>query len=189
MESSELLGILEQLERDKGIQKEILIEAVEAAVASAAKKLWTVGKDDEVRVVLNTKTGKLTAYAGEQEIRSDEFGRIAAQTAKQVVIQKIREAEKDVIYNEYHARIGQIINGGIYRFERGNIIVDLGKAEGIVPRSEQSGKEEFRQGDRIRAYVLDVRKDLKGPQIILSRAHPNFVKRLFELEVPEIYDG
>ena len=186
---TELLAILEQLERDKGIDKEILIEAVEAAVASAAKKVLTVGKEEEVTAKLDRKTGKIRAYAGTQEIRSNEFGRIAAQTANQVVIQKIREAEKDVIYHEYHARIGQIINGGIYRFERGNIIVDLGKAEGIVPRGEQSGKEEFRQGDRIRAYVLDVRKDLKGPQIILSRAHPNFVKRLFELEVPEIYEG
>ncbi len=186
---TELLAILEQLERDKGIDKEILIEAVEAAVASAAKKVLTVGKEEEVTAKLDRKTGKIRAYAGTQEIRSNEFGRIAAQTAKQVVIQKIREAEKDVIYNEYHARIGQIINGGIYRFERGNIIVDLGKAEGIIPRSEQSGKEEFRQGDRIRAYVLDVRKDIKGPQIVLSRAHPNFVKRLFELEVPEIYEG
>lgn len=186
---TELLAILEQLERDKGIDKEILIEAVESAVASAARKVWTVGKEEDVTAKLDRKTGKIRAYAGTQEIRSDEFGRIAAQTAKQVVIQKIREAEKDVIYNEYHARIGQIINGGIYRFERGNIIVDLGKAEGIIPRSEQSGKEEFRQGDRIRAYVLDVRKDLKGPQIVLSRAHPNFVKRLFELEVPEIYEN
>ena len=186
---TELLAILEQLERDKGIDKEILIEAVEAAVASAARKVWTVGKEEDVTAKLDRKTGKIRAYAGTQEIRSDEFGRIAAQTAKQVVIQKIREAEKDVVYNEYHARIGQIINGGIYRFERGNIIVDLGKAEAIVPRSEQSGKEEFRQGERIRAYVLDVRKDLKGPQIVLSRAHPNFVKRLFELEVPEIYEG
>lgn len=186
---TELLAILEQLERDKGIDKETLIAAVEAAVASAAKKVWTVGKEEDVTAKLDRKTGKIRAFAGTQEIRSDEFGRIAAQTAKQVVIQKIREAEKDVVYNEYHARIGQIINGGIYRFERGNIIVDLGKAEGIVPRSEQSGKEEFRQGDRIRAYVLDVRKEMKGPQIVLSRAHPNFVRRLFELEVPEIYEG
>ena len=116
---TELLAILEQLERDKGIDKETLIAAVEAAVASAAKKVWTVGKEEDVTAKLDRKSGKIRAYAGTQEIRSDEFGRIAAQTAKQVVIQKIREAEKDVIFNEYHARIGQIINGGIYRFERG----------------------------------------------------------------------
>jgi N utilization substance protein A len=189
MESGELLGILEQLERDKGIEKEILIEAVESAVASAARKLWTVDKDEEVRVELDKVTGKITAFAGDEEIRSSEFGRIAAQTAKQVVIQKIREAEKNVIFAEYSARIGEIISGGIYRFERGNIIVDLGKTEAYVPKREQSSKEEFRQGDRIRAYVLDVKNENRGPQIILSRAHPNFIKRLFELEVPEIYEG
>ncbi len=186
---SELLGILEQLERDKGIDKEILIQAVESAVASAAKKIWTIDKDEEIKVVLDRKTGKLSAYAGDQEIRSGEFGRIAAQTAKQVVIQKIREAEKDVIFTEYHARIGQIISGGVYRFDKGNIIVDLGKTEAFLPKSEQSFKEEFRQGDRIRAYVLDVKREIRGPQIILSRTNPNFVKRLFELEVPEIYEG
>lgn len=189
MESMELLGILEQLERDKGIKKEVLIEAVEAAVASAAKKLWTVDKDEEIRVVLDVKTGKLTAYAGSEEIRSSEFGRIAAQTAKQVVIQRIREAEKNVVFDEYQQRIGEIVNGAVYRFEKGNIIVDLGKAEAYIPRKEQSPKEEFRQGDRIRAYVLDVRRENRGPQIVLSRAHPNFIKRLFQLEVPEIFEG
>ncbi len=189
MDNRELLAILDQLERDKGINKDVLIEAVEAAVASAAKKVWTVDSNEEINVVLNRKTGKLTAYAGEHEIRSSEFGRIAAQTAKQVVIQKIREAEKDVVYQEYYNRIGQIISGGVYRFEKGNIIVDLGKSEGYLPKTEISSKEEFKQGDRIRAYVLDVTREAKGPQIILSRANPNFVKRLFELEVPEIYEG
>jgi N utilization substance protein A len=186
---SELLTILEQLERDKGIDKETLISAVEAAVASAAKKLWTVDKEQDVTVTLDRKTGKLSAFAGEQEIHSSEFGRIAAQTAKQVVIQKIREAEKDVVFNEFNIRQGQIISGAVYRFERGNIVVDLGKTEAIIPRGEQSNKEEFRQGERIRAYLLEVRKDIRGPQIILSRSNPNFVKRLFELEVPEIYEG
>lgn len=189
MESSELLGILEQLERDKGISKMILIEAVEAAVASAAKKLWTVDKNEEVKAVLDPKTGKITVYSGDQEVRSSEFGRIAAQTAKQVVIQKIREAEKDVVFGEYQVRIGEIISGGVYRFDRGSIIVDLGKTEAYISKKEQSPREEFRQGERIRAYVLDVRRENKGPQVILSRAHPNFVKRLFQLEVPEIYES
>lgn len=189
MESSELLTILEQLERDKGIDKDVLIEAVEAAVASAAKKLWTVDKDQEVKVVLDKVTGKLTAYAGNEEIRSGEFGRIAAQTAKQVVIQKIREAEKDVVFDEYKKRMGEIISGSVYRFEKGNIVIDLGKTEAIIPKREQSSKEEFKQGDRIRAFVLDVKRENRGPQIILSRAHPQFVKRLFELEVPEILEG
>ena len=189
MESNELLGILEQIERDKGIKKEILIEAVEAAVTSAAKKLWTVDKNQEVRAVLDTKTGKLTAYAGNEEIRSSEFGRIAAQTAKQVVIQKIREAEKDVVFHEYQERLGEIISGAVYRFEKGTVIVDLGKTEAYIPRKEQSPKEEFKQGDRIRAYVMDVRRENKGPQILLSRANPSFIKRLFQLEVPEIFEG
>ncbi len=189
MDGNELLGILEQLERDKGIDKEILIQAVEQAVAAAAKKLWTVAKDQDVKVVLNVKTGKLTAFAGEEEIRSGEFGRIAAQTAKQVVIQKIREAEKDVIFTEYKAKMGEIVSGGIYRFDKGNLIIDLGKTEAFLPKREQSPKEEFRQGDRIRAYVMDVKRDIKGPQIILSRAHVNFIKRLFDLEVPEIFEG
>ncbi len=186
---NELLAILEQLERDKGISKETLIEAVESAVASAARKIWSVDKEEDIKVVLDRKSGKITAWAGDEEIHSSEFGRIAAQTAKQVVIQKIREAEKDVVFNEYNMRIGQIISGGVYRFERGNIIVDLGKSEALIPRSEQSNKEEFRQGERIRAFLLEVRKDIRGPQIILSRTNVNFVKRLFELEVPEIYEG
>ncbi len=186
---SELMTILEQLERDKGIDKETLIQAVEVAVASAAKKIWTVDKEIDVTVTLDRKTGKITAFSGDEEIHSSEFGRIAAQTAKQVVIQKIREAEKDVIYNEFNARVGQIISGSVYRFDRGNIIVDLGKSEGLIPRSEQNSKEEFRQGERLRAYVMEVRREIRGPQIVLSRAHPSFVKRLFELEVPEIYEG
>jgi N utilization substance protein A len=189
MENSELLTILEQLERDKGIDKKILIEAVESAVASAARKLWTVDKEQEIKVTLDPKSGKLIAYAGGEPIRSSEFGRIAAQTAKQVVIQKIREAEKDVVFSEYNAKIGQIISGNIYRFDKGNIIIDLGKCEAIIPRKEQSQKEEFRQGDRIRAYVLEVRRENRGPQIVLSRAHSSFIRRLFEMEVPEIYEG
>ncbi|MBF0386634.1 MAG: transcription termination/antitermination protein NusA [Candidatus Omnitrophica bacterium] len=186
---SELIGILEQIERDKGIAKEVLIEAVEAAVASAARKVWTVGKEEEVSAKLDLKSGKIIAYANGQEIRSSEFGRIAAQTAKQVVFQKIREAEKDVVYVEYSVRLGQIISGNVYRFDRGNVIVDLGKTEAVIPRSELCGKEEFKQGDRVRALIFEVQKESRGPQIVLSRAHPNFVKRLFELEVPEIYEG
>jgi N utilization substance protein A len=186
---SELMAILEQIERDKGIAKEVLIQAVEAAVASAARKVWTVDKEEDVTAKLDPKTGKITAYANGQEIRSSEFGRIAAQTANQVVFQKIREAEKDVVYTDYSARIGQIISGSVYRFDRGSVIVDLGKTEAIIPRSELCGKEEFKQGDRVRAMVLEVQRESRGPQVVLSRAHPNFVKRLFELEVPEIYDN
>ncbi|MDD5692367.1 MAG: transcription termination factor NusA, partial [Candidatus Omnitrophica bacterium] len=115
---------------------------------------------------------------------------IAASTARQVIIQKMREAEKDVVFSEFQNRVGEIVSGTVYRFEKGNIIVDLlGKAEGILIKREQSPAEDFKQGQRIRAYVVEVKKDVKGPQIILSRAHPNLVKELFELEVPEIYEG
>src|SRR5476651_2068558 len=153
---SELMVILEQLERDKGIDKETLIEAVESAVASAAKKIWSVDKEVDVKVTLDRKKGKIKAWAGDEEIHSSDFGRISSQTAKQVVIQKIREAEKDVIFGEYNARIGQIISGSVYRFERGNIIVDLGKAEALIPRSEQSNKEEFRQGERSEEHTSEL---------------------------------
>ena len=163
---SELITILEQIERDKGIAKEVLIEAVEAAVASAARKVWTVGKEEDVTAKLDLKSGKIQAFANGQEIRSSEFGRIAAQTAKQVVFQKIREAEKDVVYNEYSTRVGQIISGSVYRFDRGSVIVDLGKTEAVIPRSELCGKEEFKQGDRVRAFILEVQRESRGPQIV-----------------------
>ncbi|MDP3142635.1 MAG: transcription termination factor NusA [Candidatus Omnitrophota bacterium] len=187
--NGEILAILEQLERDKGIKKELLIAALESAMVSAIRKVLTVDPTVEIKVNLDTETGKIKAYAGDEEIKSGDFGRIAAQTAKQVIIQKIREAEKDVIFVEYQNRIGQIVSGSVYRFDKGSIVVDLGKTEGFLPRSEQSGKEEFHQGERIRAYVLEVKKESKGPQVILSRSHSNFIKRLFELEVPEIYEG
>jgi len=188
--SQELLVILEQLEREKGIKKEVLIEAVESALLSAVRKVIKVNPDDELKVEVDRATGKIHAFKNKEEMTSMDFGRIAASTARQVIIQKIREAEKEVVFNEFQARVGEIVSGTVYRFEKGNIIVDLlGKAEGILPKREQSPAEEVRQGQRIRAYVVEVRKETKGPQIILSRAHPNLVKKLFELEVPEIYEG
>lgn len=188
--SEELLAILEHIEREKGIDKEILCQAVETALVSAVRKAADVKPDQEITVELDRKTGKIKAFVNKEEIKSTEFSRIAAQTAKQVIIQKIREAEKDVVFKDFKDRVGQIISGVVYRFEKGNIIVDLlGKAEAILLKKEQVGGEEFRQGERIRAYILDVRKESKGPQIIVSRSHPNMVKKLFELEVPEIYEG
>jgi len=188
--NGELLAILEHLEREKGVSKEILLQAVESAMVSAVKKAIGAKTTQDIKVEINPTTGKIKALCQDKPIKSIDFGRIAAQTARQVIIQKIREAEKDVIYNEFNAKVGKIVSGSVYRFEKGNIIVDLlGKAEGIIPRREQSTHEEFRQGDRIRAYVAEVRKESKGPQIMLSRAHPNFIKRLFELEVPEIFEG
>ena len=188
--SQELLAILEQLEREKGIKKEVLIEAVESALLSAVRKVTDANPNDELKVEVDRSTGKIHAFKNKEEITSIDFGRIAASTARQVIIQKIREAEKEVVFNEFQARVGEIVSGTVYRFEKGNIIVDLlGKAEGILPKREQSPLEEVRQGQRIRAYVVEVRKESKGPQIILSRTHPNIVKKLFELEVPEIYEG
>jgi N utilization substance protein A len=188
--SQELLAIIEQLEREKGIKKEVLIAAVESALLSAAKKVIDVKPDEELKVTIEPSTGKIQAFRNDTEITSMDFGRIAASTARQVIIQKIREAEKDVIFNEFQGRVGEIVSGTVYRLDRGNIIIDLlGKAEGILLKREQSPKEEFKQSQRIRASVVEVKKENKGAQIILSRAHPNFVKKLFELEVPEIYEG
>jgi N utilization substance protein A len=188
--SQELLAIIEQIEREKGIKKEVLIQAVESALLSAAKRVIDLKPEEQLRVELNPQTGKITAFRNEEEITNIDFGRIAASTARQVIIQKLREAEKDVVFNEFQGRVGEIVSGTVYRFEKGNIIVDLlGKAEGVLLKREQSSREEFKQGQRIRAYVVEVRKEAKGPQIVLSRTHPNLVKKLFELEVPEIYEG
>jgi N utilization substance protein A len=188
--SSELLAILEQMEREKGIKKEILLAAVESALLSAARKVIDVKPEEELRVELDALTGKVRAFKNKEEVTSIDFGRIAASTARQVIIQKIREAEKEVIFTDFQGKVGEIVSGTVYRFDKGNIVVDLlGKAEGTLLRRDQSPKEEFRQGQRIRAYVAEVRKDTKGPQIILSRSHPNLVRKLFELEVPEIYEG
>ncbi len=186
--NGELLTVLDHLEREKGISREILIEAVESALLSAAKKTLA-SKTDDVLVKIDRQTGEIKVYSDGKEMPSGDFGRIAAQTAKQIIIQKIREAERDVIFTDYQARIGSVITGTVYRFEKGNIVVDLGKTEGFIPKGEQSQKENFRQGDRIKAYVLEVRKTGKGPQIVLSRGNPGLVKKLFELEIPEIYEG
>ena len=188
--SQELLAIIEQIEREKGIKKEVLIQAVESALLSAAKKVIDLKPEEELKVELNTQTGKIRALRNNEEVTSIDFGRIAASTARQVIIQKMREAEKEVVFNEFQGRVGEIVSGTVYRFEKGNIVIDLlGKAEGLLLKREQSPKEEFKQGQRMRAFVLEVKKEVKGAQIILSRAHPNFVKKLFELEVPEIYEG
>jgi len=188
--SRELVAIIEQIEREKGIKKEVLIEAVESALLSAVKRVIDVKPNENLRVSLDAVTGEIKAFKNEEEITSVDFGRIAASAARQVIIQKIREAEKDVVFGEFQGKVGEIISGTVYRFEKGNIIVDmLGKAEGMLPKSEQSPKEEFRQGQRIRSLIFEVKKDNKGPQIILTRKHQNFVKKLFELEVPEIYEG
>lgn len=188
--TSEFMAILDHIERERGISKDVLIQAVETAMVSAVKKAIGVKTTDNIRVSIDRADGKIHAFVDEQEVKSVDFGRIAAQTAKQVIIQKIREAEKDVIFNEFSAKVGDIVSGTVYRFDKGNIIVDLlGKAEGVLPKREQSPRDDFRQGQRVRAYVAEVKRETKGPQIILSRTSPFFVKKLFELEVPEIFEG
>ncbi len=187
--NGELLAVLEHIERERGISRDILISDVESAIATAARKVFQ--KKEDIVAKVDTNTGRIRLYSKDEEINvtPEGFGRIAAQTAKQVIIQKLKERERDVIYEEFKSKIGDIVGGGIHRFDKSGIIVDLGKTEALIPRNEQSPKEEFRQGNHIRAYVLDVKKTPKGTQIILSRTHPGFVRKLFELEVPEILDG
>jgi len=187
--NGELLAVLDHIEREKGIKKEILISAVETALISAARKMLGYQATDDITVKLDPATGEIKVMQGKKQLKSDEFGRIAAQTAKQIIIQKIREAERDVIFNEYTAKVGTVISGSVHRFEKGDIVVDLGRTEAILPKKEQMPRETYKQGERVRAYVLDVKKTGRGPQIVLSRTHPGLVKRMFELEVPEIIEG
>lgn len=185
--SQELLSSLEYIEKEKGIQKEVLLEALRQALLSACRKTYP-GRE-EFEILIDPKTCDIRVLDQGKEIRDANFGRIAAQTAKQVIIQKIREAERESIFDEYAKRQGDIVSGTVHQIEPKAIIVDFGKTEGILPAREQSPQDEFRQGDLIRSYVLEVKKSPRGPEIILSRAHAGLVKRLFELEVPEIHEG
>jgi len=186
----EFLSVLAQLEREKGLDKEVLIEAVKQALTVAAKKIAKITSPNaEVNVEIDPAKGDIHVYIGDKEIMSDEFGRIAAQTARQVIIQKIREAEKDNIYSDYKTKEGDIVGGIVYRLEKKAVILDLmGKAEGIIPNSLLSPLDSFRLGERVKAFVYEVKKE-KGVQIILSRKHEGLVKKLFDLEVPEISEG
>ncbi len=189
--NNELLSALERLEREKGISKDVLFSAIESALVSAARKVITgqnVAKE-EISVSMDKETGEIHVYVGDEEVTSEQFGRIAAQTAKQVIIQKIREAERDVIYDKYHEKVGSIISGSVHRFEKGNVIVEFEDAEAVLPKDELIPREKFRQGESIRAYLKMVDKGASGPELILSRADEGFVKKLFELEVPEISQG
>ena len=188
--TKEFLSVLAQLEREKGINRDILIEAVQQALTVAAKKVAKLKyQDAEVDVKIDSEKGDIHVYIGDKEVVSNEFGRIAAQTARQVIIQKIREAEKDNIYSDFKGKEGDIVGGSVYRLEKKAVILDLmGKAEGIIPYSLLSSLDRFRLGERVKAYVSEVKKD-KGVQIILSRKHEGLVKKLFKLEIPEIGDG
>ncbi|SPF54906.1 Transcription termination/antitermination protein NusA [Candidatus Desulfosporosinus infrequens] len=215
----EFIEALHELEKGRGISAEILFEAIEAALISAYKKNFgslqnvrvlidrltgefkvyarktvvetvedartQVGLEDARKLDLNYQLEDIVEY----EVTPREFGRIAAQTAKQVVVQRIREAERGMIYDEYVNREGDIVTGVVQRYEQKNVIVDLGKVEAVLPAQEQIPGEVYQSFERIKTYVVEVKKTTKGPQIMLSRTHPGLIKRLFELEVPEIHDG
>jgi N utilization substance protein A len=215
----DLNAILSQMGRDKGIDKGVLVEAVESAMLSAARKHF--GHNLNLETKFNEETGESEvvqfkvvvekvddpdtqiaisearrdvdpdAMVGDElgkKLNTEPLGRIAAQTAKQVIMQKVRDAERGVIYEEYKDSKGDLINGIVLRVERGNIIVNLGRTEAILPKREQISRERYRPADRLRGMVLDVDRSARGPQIILTRSHPDLLKKLFELEVPEIAD-
>jgi len=212
--------IIDQVVKDKGIDRQVLVEALEAAVLSAANKKYRNTRDLEAH--FNDELGQVELFEfvtvveevedSYREIDLEEarvefdpeaevgdslgmpldagdFSRIAAQTAKQVIIQKVREAEREGIFNEFKDRLGEVVNGIVRRYERGDLIVDLGRAEALLPHREQIPRENYRQGDRVRAFIAEVKMSTKGPQIILSRTHPGLVATLFYSEVPEIAEG
>ena len=216
--SRELINVIEQISREKGIKGNVILEAVKAALLSAARKRY--GVTDNLQVEIDSKSGQIQvilikriveevtnpkeelsleeARTMDEEadlgdeigavIEVGDFGRIAAQAAKQVIFQKVREAEWDAVYKDFIDRQGELVHGVILGQENRNYIVDLGKTEGLLPVKEQIPRETFKRGDRIKAYLLEVKPSAKGPQLILSRSHPNFVSKLFATEVPEIYE-
>jgi len=186
--SQDLLASLEYIEKEKGITKEVLLDALRHALISACRK-GSPEKGDSFDVQIDPKTFRITMFLDGKEINDPRFGRIAAQTAKQVIIQKIREAERESIFTEYSHKQGDIVSGSVHRIESKAIIVDFGKTEGILPAREQSPLDNFRQGNVVRAYVMEVKRTSKGPEVILSRTHPDLVAQFFEMEVPEIHDG
>jgi N utilization substance protein A len=186
MANQDLLRLVDSIHRDKGISKELLFEAIEQALLTASRKRW--GPHGDLTVTINRFTGDIEAYEDGRRMDPNSFGRIPAQTAKQIMIQRIREAERDVIFSDYEAKIDTLVNGTVQRFDKGAIVVNLGRTEGIIPRQEQVFNEQYRPGDRIRAYVVKVQKKGQKVMIILSRTHPNLVKELFTVEVPEIGD-
>ncbi len=186
MDPADILRFADVVHRDRGIDKEIVFSAIEQGLLTAARKKF--GEDAVIEVHLDRRTGAIKCEVNGSS-KQMEFGRIAAQTARQVMNQKIREAERDKNLEEYNRRLGSIVTGSIQRIESGNLIVNMGRVEGIVPRSEQIRGETFKVGDRIRAYLFEVRPQGQRVRIVLSRSRPDFVKKLFELEVPEIADA
>ena len=220
IDNKELILALEELEKEKGIKKEYLLESIETALLTAYKRYFN--ELDNVRVEMYHQTGATHVFSikeimedakdpaleisledarkinkeaklgetVEVEIVPRDFGRIAAQTAKQVIIQKLREAEREIIFTEFNDRKGEIVSGIIQKADKNIVVMDLGRLEGIMPSKEQIPTEKYRVNDKIKGYVMDVEKGAKGvPQVIVSRSHPDFVRKLLELEIPEIYEG
>lgn len=217
--NKEFIDAIYDLEKEKGISKDILIEAIESALVSAYKKNY--GTSQNVRVNIDREEGDIDVFMRmdvveeiedeltqisleeaqeidpryevgdvvEYQVTPKDFGRIAAQTAKQVVVQRIREAERGMVFDNYIERQGEMVTGVVQRISNGTIFVDMGKTEALLPVTEQVPGEKYNVNDRIKVYIMDVKKTAKGPQVFLSRSHPAIVKRLFELEVPEIQDG
>jgi N utilization substance protein A len=186
---ADLLRIIDAMQREKNIPREVIFKGIEDAVQLAAERHFGDEKDDEEIVVrINRDTGEIQALKGEQPIKPSLLGRIAAQSAKQMMIQKIREAECEAVFDEYAAMKGDLVQGTVQRFEGGAATVTIGKSESILPRGEQIPGETHHVGERVKAVVLDVRKQGHRVKIILSRTHPDFVRRLFEVEIPEIAD-
>jgi N utilization substance protein A len=217
--TTELKRLIDQVSREKGIDRQTLIQALEEAIKSAIKKKF--GSRFDLDVTFNEEFGEIEAFQFKEVVTevtdsdkevtleealqmdpdseigdelgirmdTDTLGRIAAQSAKQVIIQKMKDAEREVVYEEFKSRKGDIVNGIVQRADKSGIVVNLGLAEAVLPSKEQIPKEVYRQGDRIRAYVLDVKKISKGPQVVLSRTHPHFLIQLFHGEVPEIAEG
>jgi len=211
--------IIDQVSKEKGISPESLQETVEQAMVAAARKMYGQNRDIEAQYNPETDEVELFEFktvvdevedfdteidlddarrldpgsmVGDElglKMEMEEFGRIAAQTAKQVIIQRVRDSEREKVYDAYRDRVGELITGIVRRFEKGAIIVDLGKAEAVIPSREQVHSESYRQGDRIQAYILEVARNARGPQVVLSRTHPGLLVKLFEMEVPEIYEG
>ena len=216
---TELIRVIDQVSREKGVDREVLIKTIEEAVRAAARK--KLGQNYDLEVSFNEEMGEIEIFEFKEVVEkvenenmeislqeakeidpeseigdslgikmdTDLLGRIAAQSAKQVIMQRLREAERDIVYDDYKDRRGEIIHGIAQRFDKGAIIVNLGRTEAELPVKEQIPKESYKQGDRVRAYILDVKQFSRGPQIVLSRTHPNFLSALFENEVPEISEG
>lgn len=187
MQGKEVLRLVDSLHRNKDIDEEVIFQAIESALQSAARKHY--GPAEEIDVHIDRETGDIAAVYNGEYLEPETLGRIAAQTAKQVIIQRIREAESQTIYEEYVEEVGTLVTGTVQRFEGGAIIVGLGRTEALLPRSEQIPGEHYQAGERVRAVIIDVRKQNSLVKIFLSRAHPDFIRRLFELEVPEVAEG